>query len=71
MIELLINLVIVAIIVSVFLWVLSVLPIVEPFKGIIRVVIIAIVAIWFILQLAGMLQTGDLGFPHYHYGSRL
>ena len=70
MIELLINLVIVAIIVSLLLWVLNVLPIVEPFKGIIRVAIIAIVAIWFILQLAGMLNSGDLMFPHYHYGDR-
>jgi hypothetical protein len=57
MIGLLINLIIIGLIVSVLLWGLSQLPIVEPIKGIIRIIIIVIFAIWLISLLGSMVGS--------------
>jgi hypothetical protein len=64
MISLLISLIIAVLIVGVLLWGLAALPFIDAnIKQIIKVFIIVIFAIWLILQLSALIQTGPIFVP--------
>lgn len=51
MVALIVHILIAAIIVGLLLWVLEMIPVLAPFRQIVRVVVLVLFAIWLILQL--------------------
>ena len=63
----LIEILIGAIVLGLIFWILSLIPLPDPFGRIVQVVLVVIVAIWLIYILAGLIPSG----PGPFYGPRL
>ena len=60
----LLQIVMILVIVGILLWGLMQLPIAEPFKQLIKVLIIVICSIWFVYVLYGVIQSLPGTSPH-------